>query len=135
MSEQNVDIVKRGWAAWMGGDLDALLATCDPAIEWDTTNFDGWPENDIYYGHQGFRRFLDEWLATWERFEAGADEYIDVDRDRVLVVCWQRGFGHGSHVPVQMDYAVVCTLEGGLVCGMEVYSDREAALEAVGLSK
>ena len=132
MSQENVEIVRRAWEAWIRGDLDALFETFDPAVEWDTTTFEGWPESRAYHRHEGVRRFFEEWLATWERYEAGVDEYLDVD-DRVLVLCWQRGSVRGSSVPVQMDYAQLCTLKRGLVCRMAVYSDRGEALKAVGL--
>ena len=135
MSRENVEVVKRAWEAWIGGDLDALFETFDPAVEWDTTSFEGWPEDDVYYGHEGVRRFFEEWLASWERYEAGVEEYLDADGDRVLVLCWQRGFGPGSHVLVQMDWAQICTLKRGLICRMEAYSDRQEALEAMGLSE
>ena len=135
MSQENVEVVKRSWEAWIRGDLDALFETFDPAVEWDTTSFEGWPEDDVYYGHEGVRRFFEEWLASWERYEAGVEEYLDADGDRVLVLCWQRGFGPGSHVLVQMDWAQICTLKRGLICGMEAYSDRREALEAAGLSE
>ena len=51
------------------------------------------------------------------------------------MICWQRGYGPGSHVPVQMDWAQICTLKGGLVCRLEAYSDRDEALKAVGLQR
>ena len=66
-------------------------------------------------------------------YEAGAEEYLDAGDGRVLVICWQRGLGPGGHVPVQMDWAQICTLKGGLVCRLEAYSDRHEALKAVGL--
>ena len=43
MSPENVEIVRRGWEAWVRGDLDALLELCDPAVEWDTIHMEGWP--------------------------------------------------------------------------------------------
>lgn len=135
MSQENVEVVRRGWEAWTSGDIDALFAVCSPEIEWDTTNFEGWLEADVYRGHAGVRRFLEDWLSTWERFESGVEKYIDVGDDRVLVLCWQRGFGAGSHAPVEMDWAQICTLERGLVCRAEVYASREDAVEAVGLSE
>jgi ketosteroid isomerase-like protein len=125
MSQENVEIVKRAWEAWSSGDVDAVLATCDPAVEWDLTRFEGWPEDDVYYGHEGFRRFLEEWRASWERFEARAEHYVDGEDDRVVVLCWQRGFGAGSQVPVKMDLATTFTLERGLICRIEAYSDRQ----------
>ncbi len=133
MSQENVEIVKRAWEGWIGGDLDAVFEVFDPAIEWDTTTFEGWPDPDVYRGHEGVRRFFDEWLATWERYEAGVEEYVDVDDDRVLVLCWQRGFGVDSNVPVRMDWAQICMLKRGIVYRIEAYSDRRDALEAVGL--
>jgi ketosteroid isomerase-like protein len=135
MSEENVAAVRRAWDAWMRGDLDAQFETFDPAVEWTTTNYFGWPEDDVYSGHAGVRRFFEEWLASWERYEAGVEEILDVDEDRVLVLCWQRGVGPGSQAPVEMDFAQLCTLRRGLVCRVDAYSDRQAALEAAGLSE
>ena len=133
VSQENVEIVRRGWEAWAEGDLDTLFELFDPAAEWHTTNLLGWPEDDVYYGHDGIRRFFEEWLSSWDHYEAGAEEYLDAGDGRVLVICWQRGLGPGGHVPVQMDWAQICTLKRGLVCRLEAYSDRDEALKAVGL--
>src|SRR5829696_5879527 len=97
MSQENVEIVRRGWEAWVRGDLDALLELCDPAVEWDTTHMEGW-------------------LGSWERFESGAEKILEAGGDRVVVICWQQGFGPGSEVPVHMNWAQICTLQRGLVC-------------------
>jgi ketosteroid isomerase-like protein len=135
MSWENVELTKRAWDAWIRGDLDAVFERFDAAVEWDTTSYEGWPEDDVYHGHEGVRRFFEEWLASWESYEAGADEFIDVDGERVLVLCWQAGRGPGSRVPVHMDWAQICTWKDGLCVRMEAYSDRGAALEAVGLAE
>ena len=134
MSQENVDFARRVFEAWIRGDVEAVLEGYDPACEWDNTHWEGWPEDDVYYGREGVRRLFEDWLASWESFEAGADEYLAVGDDRVLIVCWQRGFGPGSHVPVRMDWALLCTVQGGFVRRVEAYSDRRAALEAAGLS-
>ena len=73
MSQENVEIVRLAWEAWIKGDLDALFAFFDPAVEWDTTNVEGWLEDSTYRGHAGVRRFLEEWLSSWERYEAGVE--------------------------------------------------------------
>jgi ketosteroid isomerase-like protein len=135
MSQENVRIVKAGSEAWIRGDLNAYFEVCDPAVEWDTSNFEGWPEDDIYHGHTGVRRFLEDWRASWEQYEAGVEEYFDIDGERVLALWWQRGVGRGSHIPVKMDWALICTLKRGLVRRMEAFSDRQEALEAVGLQE
>ncbi len=96
------------------GDLDCLFGLLDPAIEWDLTHFE-WPESNQYHGHDGVRRFFEEWLASWERYESGAESYRSADRDRVLVFCWQRAFGPDSHAPVEMDWAQIFTVTGPLI--------------------
>ncbi len=95
----------------------------------------GLAETGVYRGHDGVRRFFEEWLASWDDYEAGAEKYIDVDYERVLVLCWQRGVGRDSHAPVRMDWAQLCTVRGGLVLRMAAYSDRGTALEAAGLPR
>ena len=132
MSQENLEIVERAWNKWIEGDLDGQFELFHPGIEWDATHFEGWPEEPVVSGHAGVRRFFDQWLASWEGYEAGVDEYIDVDDERVLVICWQAGYGKGSQVPVRMDWAQVVTVKDGLVLRMEAYSDRQVAREAVG---
>ena len=133
MSAHNVELTRRAWEAWLRGDFAALFECFDPEIEWDTTTFGGWPEVGVYCGHDGVRRFFDEWLASWERFESGVDEYLDAGEDRVLVLAWQRAYGPGSHVPVEMEWAQLCTLRDGLVVHIAAYGDRNEALALVGL--
>jgi hypothetical protein len=74
----------------------------------------------------------EDWLASWDRYEAGVEEYLDAGVDRV-VLCWHQGSGPGSDAPVHMDFAQVCRVKDGLVYRIEDWSDREQALHAVGL--
>src|SRR5215216_2233778 len=132
MSSENVEVVRRAWAAWITGDVEAVLDFFDPDVEWDTTTFEGWPEAGVHRGRDGVRRFLEQWLDVWERFESGVDAYMDAGDDRVVVLAWQRGYGADSHAPVEMDWAQVCTLRGGRLLRIDAYSDRRKALEAAG---
>ena len=124
MSQENLALARHAFEAWIRGDLDTLFKTYDPAIEWDNTRWEGWPEEQVYYGHEGVRRLFHEWLSSWERFEAGADDYLDIGGDQVLLLVWQRGLGPGSQVPVHMDWALLATLKGGLVRRVQAYSDQ-----------
>ena len=36
--------------------------------------FVGWPEDEVYDGHEGIRRFFEEWLSSWDHYEAGAED-------------------------------------------------------------
>ena len=117
------------------GDIDAIGEAYDPACEWDNTHWEGWPEDDVYYGREGVRQLFEDWHASWESFEAGADEYLGVGGDRVLIVCWQQGFGRGSHVAGSDGLGIALHVAREACPRVESYSDRRAALEAVGLSE
>ena len=133
MSQENVDVVRRAWDCWIAGDMDQLFTFFHPEVVWSTTNFEGWPEDDVYQGHDGVRRFFEQWRASWDRYEAGIHEIVDAGGDDVLVFCWQRGYGSGSQVPVEMDFGQATTVRDGLIQRMDAYSDPDAARAALGL--
>ncbi|MDQ3730336.1 MAG: nuclear transport factor 2 family protein [Actinomycetota bacterium] len=132
MSQENVEVVRKACEAWMRGDLDAVFEINHPEIEWDTTHFDGWLENKVYRGREEVSGFLEEWLASWDSYEAGVDEFLDAG-ERVVAFWWQRMTGRGSGVPVELDSAQVWTIRDGQPIRIDNYTDRAEALEAVGL--
>jgi ketosteroid isomerase-like protein len=134
MSREKVELVRASWDAWARGDMDGVLDTFHPAIEWDTTHFAGWPESDVYRGHDEVRRFFEEWLGTWDSYEAGLEDVIEVE-DRVVTLCWQRGVGRESRVPVEVGWAQVVAFRDGKIAIIDNYTDRPEALEAAGLSE
>ena len=134
MSQENVEIARETWDAWLRSDMDSLLSYYDPEVVWDMTHFREWPDN-TYRGHEGVRRFLDEWLAIWDDFEAGVEEIYAAQQGRVVSLAWQRGRGRQSGLPMKMEWAVVATIRDGKVTRLDHYDDREEALEAAGLSE
>jgi ketosteroid isomerase-like protein len=132
MSRGNVEVLRKSCEAWVRGDLDAAFERWDPEIEWDTTHFAGWVENEIYRGRGEVRRFLDEWLGSWDSYEAGVEEIVEAG-DQVVVFWWQRMTGRRSGVPVELNSAQVCTLRDGRVIRIDNYTDRDEALKAAGL--
>jgi ketosteroid isomerase-like protein len=122
-----LEVVQLAWAAYIAGDLDAVVEHFAPDVEVDQKHLTGWLEDDVYHGHAGFRRFVDEWFAPFERHENGVDEFIDVTPECVVTLSWQRAYGAGSHVPVEMRVANVFTLRNGKIARIEMWSDHEAA--------
>ena len=122
-----MEIVRMAWAAYIAGDLDGVVEHFAPDVEVDMTNLAGWLEDDVYCGHAGFRRFISEWFAPFDRHENGVDEFIDLTPECVVTFPWQRAYGADSHVPVEMRVANVFTLRNGKVVRIEMWSDQEAA--------
>jgi ketosteroid isomerase-like protein len=57
MSQENVEIVRESWDAWLRGDLDGVLATYAPDVIWDLTHDREWPDA-VYLGPAGARRIV-----------------------------------------------------------------------------
>ncbi len=132
MGDDSTEVARAAWEAWQRGDVDRVFEVFDPAIEWDTTHYEPWPEDELYRGQEEVRRFLEEWLASWDSYEAGVAEFIGVG-DRVLALCWQRGVGRDSGVPVDQEWAQVLTVRDGKVVRVDNYSVLAEAFEAVGI--
>jgi ketosteroid isomerase-like protein len=78
-----------------------------------------------------------DWFSDW--FSHFAHDYrFDVveargHEDRAFVVVTHYGRGRASGVPVTQQLAYVFTVDAGKISRMEVWPDREPALEAAGL--
>jgi ketosteroid isomerase-like protein len=134
VSQENVEVVRRTWDAWTRGDLDGVLALCCEDLVFDTTHIRDWPEPG-YMGHDGFRRFLTEWLEVWDGFEVGVDDHLPASDGRVVTLFWQRGKGRHSGLSMEVTWALISTVRGERNARGEVYEDRAEALKAVGLEE
>jgi ketosteroid isomerase-like protein len=103
--------------------LEAIFAFHYPAIVWDQTGYEG-GISDVYYGHDGIKRFFREWLEPFESFYAHAEDFIDAG-EAVVVRARQGGRGKQSGVDVEMPpYWQVYRLADGRAVRIEVYSDK-----------
>ena len=133
MSHENVEMVRRGYEQFAAtGRFVADIAS--PDFVWDMSNFHGWPEQQTYVGAAGVESFLDNWVSAWDDWELEVDALHDAG-DKVVVLVRQRGRSKAAGTPVEMSFAQVWTLRDGKQTRMDMYSDREEALEAAGLSK
>ena len=133
MSQANVKLVRAAWEAWERGDMEALFAFYDAAIVWDQTRAPPPELADMYRGHEGVRSFFREWLAPFESFYARPEEFIDAG-EAVVVRVRQGGRRKLSGAEVEMvPYWQVYRLRDGRAVRIEVYTDQDEALEAVGL--
>ena len=135
MPQENVEIVREAWDAWLRGDFEALFDSFfDEDVVYDLTRFREWPDH-TYRGIDGVRRGLTEWLSVWVGWEAGVDGFLAVPDGRVVVLTWQRGKGRESGLPMDMEWAQVITVREGKITRVDAYDDRSVALEAAGLSE
>jgi ketosteroid isomerase-like protein len=128
---EKVAIVRRVAEAFNRLDMDYVIAWLDPEVElreWPTA-----PGAQIYHGHDGVRRALDVWFESWEWMRVEVLELLETD-DRVLVTAHQRAVGKSSAIEVEIRSFNVYTFRDGKVIRIELFTEREPALEAAGLT-
>ena len=128
MSEQNVELVRRGF--------EHFLATGEPA--WDTLHEHvEVRDHDImdgreYRGHADVRRWLfEDWASAWSEYSAEPEEYIDVDAERVIAVFRIKATGRASGVSIERQDAMVYVVRDQQVTHIDYYNSKQQALEAV----
>lgn len=128
MSQQNVQIVRSGYAA--SDPLTSFAARIAPDVEFDLTAV--YPDRPVLRGTDAVRRFLE--LGPWGgtlHFEP--ERFFDVDDERVLVFVRVTATGQESGAPTEARAAHEFTIRNGLLVRFKAYLDRHEALEAVGL--
>ena len=131
MSQENVEIMRRGFEAWNAGDMDAFGELYDPDVI--VRPVKDWPEPGPFVGREAVMRWFGQLRETWDAdsFELISD-FIDVG-DRVAVRQIWRGAGHGPESTLELTNVVM--VRKGRIVYQEFFWDHAEALEAVGLSE
>lgn len=120
-------------AAWERGDYSST-EWAHPEIE--LVFADGAPPSS-WKGLAGMSEGWRQFLSTWDEFHQEADEYLELDHERVLVVFRFSGRGKTSGLELgQMRSrgAGLFHVRDGKVTRFVVYANRERALADLGLS-
>jgi ketosteroid isomerase-like protein len=136
MSEENVEVVRRIYDAVTRRDDVAPYEVYAENIVWDLSNARRalLLTKPVYQGHEGVRQFWREGLSVFGEVDFEVEDLMDAG-DQVLAVIREREVGRASGVPVETTHLAVWTLADGKVIQMQVFDDREEALEAAGLSE
>ena len=131
MSE-NLELVRSIYAAWERGDFESA-PWAHPEIEW--VSADG-PDPGSWIGRAGMAEGFRDWLSLWEDFRLQAEDYREIDDERVLVLDHLSGRGKTSGLEVgqlRATGAWLFHLRNGSVTRMVRYLDRARALADLGL--
>ena len=124
MSQENVEVFKRGVEAWNGDDLDAFIDLVDPEIEWFALM-------EVYRGHAGVRR-------AWESFKGDMQLKVRFDDIRdlgesVLALGEMETTGQTTGLDFTTEIAQLVTYRGGKAVRTCDFPSHAEALEAAGL--
>jgi ketosteroid isomerase-like protein len=132
MSQENVELARRGYEAFGRGDLDAVFELFDPEIE--AHDPPEMPDAATHRGHEAVRRDWEQTYELFEDFSIEVEETLDCGED-VVVFLRYRGRGSESGAEVEASITHVWTVRDGKAIRLRQFLDRATALEAVGLSK
>jgi|SRR4029453_716246 ketosteroid isomerase-like protein len=134
MSEENVEIVRQAWEAWVRKDNETGLALYDPEVQIDLTAVPHIGQSEVYFGREGLQEWLRDLLASFGIVKTEVEEWIDAGEQVIAMVHSYRR-GKRSGVPVDMVQAHLWTVHDGLLLRLQIFSTRAEALEAAGLSE
>jgi ketosteroid isomerase-like protein len=134
MSEENVDLVRRGIEAINRGDIEAALALADPLpeFEWVPSGVLIPDLASVQRGSEGMRRVVEVFFGAFDAAHIEVHDLIDAG-DQVFGSLTLQGRGKQSGAEASWDVWLVWTVRDGRVARVLGFTDRDAALEAAGL--
>ena len=128
MSQENVEIVRRCYAALDRRDWEGLWREAHPDFEL-RTQLQG-----SRLGADEAQAFIEDQFAAFESWEVAPERFFESD-DQVVAFVVMRSRPRGSSGEITIKIAHVWTLRDGTVLIIETFPQRQKALEAAGLSE
>jgi ketosteroid isomerase-like protein len=128
VSRENLERVRRGFAAHNRGDLDALVDFYDPDVVFETLLL------GTHRGNEAIRLIYEENQKTLAGYDVEPVELIDAG-DKVVAVVKMVGSGTSSNISMDEGFAFVFTMGNGRCVREQAFRNREEALEAAGLAE
>ena len=130
MSQDDVELTRRGYEAFARGDIEGVLDLMDPDVTW-VPALAPMLGVDAVRGRDALRRFLVEDLFEgFDTFRAEPLTFEDLGGS--VLVSW-RAFGRGGGSGLELDqtFFSVYAFRNGKVVDYRDYQTRTEALEAV----
>jgi uncharacterized protein len=143
MSEENVEVVREGYAAYNAAtdapnSREAIRAVweriADPEIEWEQVFLASAAGTQTFHGIDGVMEFFDQILDTFDYARQIPERFIDCG-DQVLVFVRTEARAHAIGLELNEEWAHLITMRDGKIVRVQQFRDRDQALEAAGLSE
>jgi ketosteroid isomerase-like protein len=129
----NLDLARSIFDAWERGDFSSAEWACH---EIEFVHADG-PSPGCWSGLAGMAEATRMWIGAWDEFSVEAEDYRELDHERVLVLTRYGGRGKRSGLDVENMRAMgasVVHLREGQVTRFVQYWVRDRALADLGLT-
>jgi hypothetical protein len=126
--EENVKLVKDGYAAFGRGDIQGLLGLLSEDVVWETPG-EGLPLAGTYIGREAVARFFQKLGEEAEILAFEQREFVGQD-DQVVVIGWQRGNIRATNRAYETSWVMVFTIRGGKISRFREFSNTLAIANA-----
>jgi uncharacterized protein len=127
-AEENIRLVKDGYAAFGRGDVQGLLGLLSEDVEWEIPG-QGLPLAGTYIGRDGVARFFQKLGEDAEILAFEPREFVAQD-DQVVVIGLERGNIRATGRAFEANWVMVFTIRGGKISGFREFSDTLAIANA-----
>ena len=128
------DIARRAWELWSQGAADDEIARrLAPDVEWHHQIGLGTPLEGIYRGREEVLELSTTIRDSFGVARVEIEDVRELSATEVLTLGTMHLEGRGSGAAVTTPFGAVPDVLDGLVVRQRFWTDREAALEAVGL--
>jgi ketosteroid isomerase-like protein len=135
MSQENVEIIRSLWVAYVRQDYEGSTAALDDAVElWSDPRAN--METGLVRGREGVVASIGGFISSFDDYWCEDPEELIGIGDWVIVVVRSGGRGRTSGVPVSQLWTVAYKLRRGRITRIEFHPDKGgaiASIEAAGL--
>jgi ketosteroid isomerase-like protein len=132
MSDDNVEIIRRGFETMQRDGWQTLFSLIDPEFEL-TTPPDLAMEPDTYRGEAGLRRYFESFEDAMEDIQIVPEGEFLGAGEKVFVPFRLSARGRETGIEATQHAFQVWTMRAGKGLRVEIFASREQALEAAGL--
>ena len=131
MSQENVEIVRRGYEAFNRGDIDGVVGFLAPGFEYVASGLVP-GVGGVYRGAEGLKGFAQAFWAEFDDPHIEVHELIDAG-DQVVASTTMRGHGKQSGAETSWGVCQVWTVRDGTAVRGQGFPSMGDALDAAGL--
>jgi uncharacterized protein len=128
---ENVELVRRIYAALARDDLDAAFELMDPDIEY--INPDYAVEPGVRRGHAGIRANVENMRWAFEFWRFDPEEYVEAG-DEVIVVGTFQARGRDSGAETSRRMSRIWTVRGGMAVRYRWFNNESEAFAITGVA-
>jgi ketosteroid isomerase-like protein len=130
MAAEYVERLRRGYAAFKEGGVEAILEQVAPEVEF--RDRESAPDRETLVGGEGIVELVRLNMEVFDQLELEPQEFVDAG-DFVLVVLRMHVRGRASGAAVDSEVCHAWEFSEGHARRMQVYASKERAIEALDL--